>query len=71
MLLSMQEIKKDNDDTPSRKVALYKNFLQCGVRTWEQVIKALEICGHDDIAEQVKTQLLEHFSKVNNVCSCI
>ena len=68
-MLYLQEIKKDNEGTVSRKVALYRTFLQCGVRTWEQVIKALEICGHGEIADQVKMQLLEYFSKVINVFS--
>ena len=63
-MLYLQEIKKDNEGTVSRKIALYRNFLQCGVKTWEQVIKALKICGHGEIAEQVKMLLLQYFSKV-------
>ena len=65
----LQEIRKDNEGTVSRKVALYRTFLQGGVRTWEQVIKALEICGHGEIAKQVKMQLLEYFNKVIYVYS--
>ena len=55
----MQEIKRDNEakGTRSCKIALYRTFLQCGVRTWEQVITALENCGYEEIAEKVKVQL--------------
>ena len=41
------------------------------MRTWEQVIKALEICDHGEIADQVKMKLLEYFSKVINVCTYV
>ena len=67
----LQEIKKDNEGTASRKLALYRTFLQCGVKTWEQVIKALEISDHGEIADQVKMKLLEYFSKVINVCTYV
>ena len=55
----MQEIKRDNEakGTRSCKIALYRTFLQCGVRTWGQVITALENCGYEEIAEKVKVQL--------------
>ena len=69
IILYLKEIKEDNEGTVSRKIALYRTFLQCGVRTWEQVIKALEICDHGEIAKQLKIQLLEYFSKVINVRS--
>ena len=59
-MLYSQMIKKDNEGTASRKIALYRTFLQCGVRTWEQVIKALEICGHGEIAVEVKMKLLSY-----------
>ena len=61
-------IKRDNEakGTSSCKIALYRTFLKCGVKTWEQVIKALEKCGHDDMAEQVKVQLLKAYSKVRD-----
>ena len=68
-MLYLQEIKKGNEGTTSRKIALYRTFLQCDSRRWEQVINALEICGHGDIAKQVKEHLLEYFSKVKNVCT--
>ena len=61
-------IKRDNEakGTTSCKIALYRIFLQCGVKTWEQVIKALEKCGHGDMAEQVKVQLLKAYSEVTD-----
>ena len=68
-MLYLQEIKKGDEGTASRKIALYRTFLECGGRTWEQVINALEICGHGDIAKQVKKHLLEYFSKVINLCT--
>ena len=59
-------IKRDNEakGTRSCKIALYRTFLQCGVRTWEQVIKALENCGHEETAEEVKAQLLKAYGMV-------
>ena len=62
----LQEIKRDNEGkgTRSCKITLYRTFLQCGVRTWEQVIRALESCDHGDVAEQVKMKLLENYGKV-------
>ena len=61
-------IKRDNEakGTTSCKIALYRTFLQCGVKTWEQVIKALKRCNHGDLAEQVKLQLLKAYSQVTN-----
>ena len=61
-------IKRDNEakGTSSCKIALYRTFLKCGVKTWEQVIKALEKCRQSDIAEQVKVQLLKAYSKVTD-----
>ena len=61
-------IKKDNEvkGTISCKIALYRTFLQCGVRTWEQVIQALEKSGQGEIIGQVKLQLLESYGKVIN-----
>ena len=67
----LQEIKRDNEGkgTRSSKITLYRTFLQCGVNTWEQVIRALESCDHGDIAEQVKMKLLENYGKVmNSIC---
>lgn len=51
-------IRRDNKGTTSCKIALYRTFLQCGVKTWGQVIKALQRSGHGNIADQVKTQLV-------------
>ena len=67
----LQEIKRDNEAKGSRscKITLYRTFLQCGVRTWEQVIRALERCDHGDIAEQVIMKLIENYGKVMNVYS--
>ena len=45
-------------------MTVYRKFLECGVKTWEQVIGALERSGYDDIAAQVKTQLLENYNEV-------
>ena len=70
ILLCLQEIKKDNKETRSCKIVLYRTFLKCGIKTWGQVIKALEKSGHDDIVEQVKLKLLKNYSKVmNNIAS--
>ena len=55
----LQMIRRDFKETIPCKIALYRNFLQCGVKSWEQVIKALERSGYGDMAEQVKVQLCE------------
>lgn len=62
----LQQIKRDNEakGTRSCKIALYRAYLQCGVKTWEKVITALENCGHEEIAEKVKTQLLKAYGAV-------
>ena len=62
----MQQIKRDYEakGTRSCKIALYRTFLQCGVRTWEQVITALKNCGHEETAEEVKVQLLKAYDAV-------
>ena len=54
--------RKDNKDTSSCKIALYRNFLKCGIKTWEQVIKALQRSGNGDLVEPVKVQLLKDLS---------
>ena len=62
----LQVIKRDNEikGTVSCKIALYRIFLQCGVRTWGQVIRALEKSGQGGIIEQLQLQLLESYGKV-------
>ena len=62
----LQEIKIDNElkGTSSCKIALYRVFLKCGNKTWEQVIKALQNSDHGKIAEQVKLQLLKNYNEV-------
>ena len=67
-ILYLQDIKRNNDEkgTTSCKIALFRSFLECGIKTWEQVLKALKNSGHVDIAENVKLQLLENYSKVMN-----
>ena len=42
-------------------MALYETFLQCGVKTWETVVKALEESENGTIAEQVKRQLVKDY----------
>ena len=61
-------IKRDNEakGTTSCKIALFRTFLQCGIKTWEQVIKALKRCNHGDLAKQVKLQLLKAYSQVTD-----
>ena len=63
-MLHLQEIKRDNEvkGTKDCKITLYRTFLQCGVKTWEQVIEALDNSGHADIAKQVKMRLLKDFA---------
>ena len=62
--LYLQEIKRDNDGkgTSSCKITLYRTFLRCGIRTWEQVIEALNNSGYDKIAEHVQERLLKDFA---------
>ena len=62
--LYLQEIKRDNDGkgTTSCKITLYRTFLRCGIKTWEQVIEALNNSGYDKIAEQVQERLLKDFA---------
>ena len=69
IILNPQEIKRDNEGTRSCKIALYRTFLECGARTWEKVIIALEHSGHCKIAEKAKIQLVKHYNKVINICS--
>ena len=66
----MQEIKRDhvNIGTASCKIALYTTFLQCGVKTWEQVLIALHKSGQGELAKEVEKQLLELYSKVMIMC---
>ena len=62
--MHLQEIKRDNEmkGTRSCKTVLFRKFLQCGVKTWQKVIEALEGSGYDDIADEVKTRLLKDFA---------
>ena len=55
----LQMIRKDYKETIPCKITLYRTFLKCGIKTWEQVIKALERSGHGDMVDQVKVQLLK------------
>lgn len=59
-------IKKDNElrGTVSCKIALYREFFKCGIKTWDQVVKALEKSGHGKIADNVKMKLLEVYNEV-------
>ena len=45
----------------SCKMALYETFSQCGVRTWETVVNALEKSDNDDLAKQVKMHLIKDY----------
>ena len=61
LLLYVQTIRNDHQGvtnfTRSCKTALYREFLKCGVATWETVIDALENCNECNIAEQVMIKL--------------
>jgi len=63
-MFQLQEIERNNEGTRSRKIALYRTFLKYGARTWEKVIEALENSDHNEIADQVKIQLLKIYNKV-------
>jgi len=65
-----QTIKKDNERTVSCKIALYREFLKCGMKTWEQVIKALEMSGHGNIAEEVTMKLFKIYNEVMDHYGC-
>ena len=69
MYYSLQEIKRDNEikGINACKIALYRAFLKCGMRTWKQVIEALERSGEGDMAKQVTTQLLKDFVNPNDI----
>ena len=58
-----KEIKIDNDGKGlnSCKMALYRKFLKCGVRTWEKVISALELSENVNIMKEVKMKLMKDF----------
>ena len=43
-------------------MALYEKFLECGVKTWETVINALEESDNEDIAKQVKMQVVKDYA---------
>ena len=51
----------------SCKIELYRTFLKCGNKTWEQVVKALQNSGNGEIAKQVKLELLKNYSEVINL----
>ena len=51
----------------SCKIELYQKFIQCGNKTWEQVVKALQNSGNGEIAEKVKLELLKNYSEVINL----
>ena len=44
-------------------MALYETFLECGVRKWETVINALEESDNEEIAKQVKMQVIKDYAK--------
>ena len=50
-------IKKDYQGVEACKAALYKEFLKCGVVTWDTVINALEKSGELNLAKQVKMKV--------------
>ena len=58
-----QEIKVNNEGkgVKSYKMALYRTFLKCGVKTWETVINALDESDNESIAKDLKTKLLNEF----------
>ena len=62
----MQVIKRDNElkGTSTCKIVLYRMFLKCGIKTWEQVIKALQNSDHGEIADNVKLQLFKNYGEV-------
>ena len=43
-------------------MALYETFTECGVRTWETVINALEESDNKEIAKQVKMQVVKDYA---------
>jgi len=58
-----QEIKIDNEGKrlSSCKMALYRKYLKCGVKTWETVINALELSKNVNIMKEVKMHLIKDF----------
>ena len=62
-LTLLQAIEIDNkvQGINSCKMALFVTFLQYGVRTWETVVNALEESNNDDMAKQVKIQLIKDY----------
>ena len=40
---------------------LYREFLKCGVKTWETVITALKMSKHTNIMKELKRQLIEDY----------
>lgn len=44
-------------------MALYETFLECGERTWERVISALEESDNEEIAKQVKMRVVKDYAK--------
>lgn len=59
----MIKIGNESKGVSSCKIALYKAFLQCGVKTWQTVVKALQDCENNSIAEEVKKQLVKDYLK--------
>jgi len=47
----------------SCKLALYREFLERGERTWQKVLTALEVSGNPNLAEEVNANLLKEFGK--------
>ena len=63
IMLYLQKIKLNNEGKGknSCKVALYRAFLNCGVKTWNTVSKALEDSENGDIAKEVKERLIKNY----------
>lgn len=51
--------------TNACKIALYRAFFKCGVKTWETVINALERSNHVNIADDLKARLGKNLMEIN------
>ena len=58
-----QEIKIDHqkEGLNSCKIELYHEFLKRGVKTWETVLRALEMSKHINIMKEVKRLLIKDY----------
>ncbi|XP_065894341.1 uncharacterized protein [Dysidea avara] len=62
-LVEKIKIENGRDQIDNCKLALFRKFLECGERTWQKVLDALEGSNNSNLAGVVKANLLKDFEK--------